>query len=102
MSSFNKEPFVMIVNDTLLLNVFMYSTIFFRASGLRLTKLFAISGPNCFKTLPRQALHARTLGFVHPTSGEFLRFTSEIPEEITSCIEKWRVYSKAVQFDDEN
>ena len=57
---------------------------------------------NCFKTLPRQALHARTLGFVHPTSGEFLRFTSEIPEEITSCIEKWRVYSKAVQFDDEN
>ena len=57
---------------------------------------------NCFKTLPRQALHARTLGFEHPTTGEFLRFTSEIPEEITSCIEKWRVYSKAVQFDDEN
>ena len=57
---------------------------------------------NCFKTLPRQALHARTLGFEHPTTGEFLRFTSEIPEEITSCIEKWRNYSKAVQYDDEN
>ena len=57
---------------------------------------------NCFKTLPRQALHARTLGFEHPTTGEFLRFTSEIPQEMTSCIEKWRNYSKAVQYDEEN
>ncbi len=56
---------------------------------------------NCFKVLPRQALHAKTLGFEHPTTGEFLRFTSEIPSDIQACIEKWRNYSKAVQMDEE-
>jgi len=49
---------------------------------------------NCFKVLPRQALHAKTLGFVHPKTGEFLRFTSEIPEDMQQCIEKWRNYAK--------
>ncbi len=49
---------------------------------------------NCFKILPRQALHAKTLGFEHPTTGEFLRFESEIPEDIAQCIEKWRHYAK--------
>ncbi len=49
---------------------------------------------NCFKVLPRQALHAKTLGFVHPKTGEFLRFTSEIPEDMQLCIEKWRNYAK--------
>ena len=49
---------------------------------------------NCFKVLPRQALHARTLGFKHPRTGEFLKFESEIPEDISQCIEKWRHYSK--------
>ncbi|WP_411893655.1 RluA family pseudouridine synthase [Winogradskyella sp. A2] len=49
---------------------------------------------NCFKVLPRQALHAKTLGFEHPTTGEFLRFTSEIPEDMQLCIEKWRAYAK--------
>ncbi|WP_282136851.1 RluA family pseudouridine synthase [Seonamhaeicola maritimus] len=49
---------------------------------------------NCFKILPRQALHAKTLGFEHPKTGEFMRFTSEIPEDIVQCIEKWRGYSK--------
>lgn len=48
---------------------------------------------NCFKTLPRQALHAKTLGFTHPTSGKFMRFNSEIPEDITACLEKWRTYT---------
>ncbi|WMW78858.1 RluA family pseudouridine synthase [Flavobacterium sp. 20NA77.7] len=56
---------------------------------------------NCFKVLPRQALHAKTLGFEHPTTGEFLRFTSEIPSDIQVCIEKWRNYSKAVQLNEE-
>lgn len=51
---------------------------------------------NCFKILPRQALHARTLGFVHPTSGEFMKFESAIPEDMASCVEKWRTYSKHV------
>ncbi|EDP71988.1 ribosomal large subunit pseudouridine synthase D [Flavobacteriales bacterium ALC-1] len=52
---------------------------------------------NCFKILPRQALHARTLGFEHPTTGEFLRFESEIPEDIAQCIEKWRHYATHVK-----
>ena len=49
---------------------------------------------NCFKILPRQALHAKTLGFVHPTTGEQMRFNSPIPEDMQQCIEKWRHYSK--------
>ena len=49
---------------------------------------------NCFKILPRQALHAKTLGFTHPTTGEFLRFNSEIPKDLTDCLDKWRTYSE--------
>ncbi|CAM1340516.1 RluA family pseudouridine synthase [Tenacibaculum amylolyticum] len=48
---------------------------------------------NCFKVLPRQALHAKTLGFVHPTTGEFLQFNSEVPQDMQACIEKWRRYA---------
>ncbi len=49
---------------------------------------------NCFKTLPRQALHAKTLGFVHPTTGEMMRFDTELPQDLQDVIEKWRNYSK--------
>lgn len=49
---------------------------------------------NCFKLLPRQALHAKTLGFVHPKTGEFMRFETPIPEDMEECIEKWRNYAK--------
>ncbi len=49
---------------------------------------------NCFKQLPRQALHAKTLGFVHPISGESMSFNSDIPEDMAGCIEKWRNYAK--------
>ncbi len=49
---------------------------------------------NCFKILPRQALHAKTLGFVHPSSGKKMQFDSELPQDMTDCIEKWRHYSK--------
>ena len=49
---------------------------------------------NCFKILPRQALHAKTLGFIHPKTGEKMSFTSEIPEDMKECIDKWRGYSK--------
>lgn len=49
---------------------------------------------NCFKILPRQALHAKTLGFIHPTTGEKMSFTSETPEDIQMCLEKWRTYAK--------
>jgi 23S rRNA pseudouridine1911/1915/1917 synthase len=56
---------------------------------------------NCFKTLPRQALHAKTLGFVHPTTGEMMRFDTEIPKDMADCIEKWRNYSKSVELEEE-
>ncbi|MEX0287564.1 MAG: RluA family pseudouridine synthase [Flavobacteriaceae bacterium] len=49
---------------------------------------------NAFKILPRQALHAKTLGFVHPVSGKLMQFDSEIPEDLANCIDKWRHYSK--------
>jgi 23S rRNA pseudouridine1911/1915/1917 synthase len=49
---------------------------------------------NCFKILPRQALHAKTLGFEHPKTGEWMSFTSETPDDMQQCIEKWRNYSK--------
>jgi 23S rRNA pseudouridine1911/1915/1917 synthase len=49
---------------------------------------------NCFKILPRQALHAKTLGFKHPITGEQMRFDSPIPDDMQQCIEKWRQYSK--------
>ena len=50
---------------------------------------------NCFKILPRQALHAKTLGFIHPTTGEMMRFDTELPQDMQDCIEKWRNYSKS-------
>ena len=49
---------------------------------------------NCFKVLPRQALHAKTLGFVHPTTGKFMSFSTDVPEDMQQCIEKWRHYAK--------
>ncbi|MGX7668499.1 RluA family pseudouridine synthase [Flavobacterium pedocola] len=57
---------------------------------------------NCFKVMPRQALHARTLGFEHPITKEFMRFESEVPKDITDCVEKWRVYSKSHTAEEEN
>ncbi|WP_162343468.1 RluA family pseudouridine synthase [Cyclobacterium salsum] len=47
---------------------------------------------NCFKLIPRQALHAQSLGFVHPITGENLFFESEIPEDMAAVIEKWENY----------
>ena len=49
---------------------------------------------NCFKVLPRQALHAKTLGFVHPETGEKMSFNTEIPDDMQQCIEKWKTYAK--------
>ncbi|WP_321342812.1 RluA family pseudouridine synthase [uncultured Draconibacterium sp.] len=47
---------------------------------------------NCFKVLPRQALHAKTLGFIHPTTGEKMLFNSDLPEDMTTAIDKWENY----------
>ncbi len=49
---------------------------------------------NCFKILPRQALHAKTLGFEHPETGEWMDFSSKLPDDIEACVEKWRKYAK--------
>jgi len=48
---------------------------------------------NCFKILPRQALHAKTLGFTHPITGKFMQFNSDIPNDMTECLDKWRNYT---------
>ena len=50
---------------------------------------------NCFKTLPRQALHAKTLGFEHPVTKEFIQFDTEIPNDMQECINKWRNYTNS-------
>ncbi|MFZ8961594.1 MAG: RluA family pseudouridine synthase [Flavobacteriaceae bacterium] len=49
---------------------------------------------NCFKILPRQALHAETLGFVHPVTGEKMQFETPIPPDMEEALEKWRHYAK--------
>jgi 23S rRNA pseudouridine1911/1915/1917 synthase len=51
---------------------------------------------NCFKLLPRQALHAKSLGFEHPSSGKYLFFDSDFPQDMAEVIEKWRKYSRTV------
>lgn len=50
---------------------------------------------NCMEICPRQALHARTLGFVHPVTGQEMFFESPIPDDMTALIEKWRRYQSA-------
>ena len=49
---------------------------------------------NCFKVCPRQALHARTLGFVHPSTGKQMDFESQLPEDLATLVDKWRRYIK--------
>ena len=48
---------------------------------------------NCFDVCPRQALHAKTLGFVHPTSGDWMQFDSELPDDMINLLDKWRKFS---------
>ena len=47
---------------------------------------------NCFKICPRQALHAKSLGFIHPKTGEFMQFDTELPVEMVQVMEKWEGY----------
>lgn len=54
---------------------------------------------NCFKVCPRMALHAKTLGFEHPITGEQMMFDSELPDDLTQLLERWRTYAQGV--DDE-
>lgn len=55
---------------------------------------------NCFDICPRQALHAKTLGFTHPRTGEFMNFDSELPDDIQKLIEKWRAYMSSKEIED--
>lgn len=50
---------------------------------------------NCFQICPRHALHAKTLGFVHPRTNEYIAFNSELPEDMANLIDKWRIYTSA-------
>ena len=59
--------------------------------GTRFTKYKAFVD-NCFKVLPRQALHAKSLGFIHPTTGKQVQFESELPEEFSKVIGRWENY----------
>ena len=47
---------------------------------------------NCFKILPRQALHAKELGFTHPQTEKWMEFSTELPKDMTDVINKWEVY----------
>ena len=49
---------------------------------------------NCFTLLPRQALHAKTLGFIHPVSGKLMQFDSSLPDDFIAAVEKWRHYAQ--------
>ena len=53
---------------------------------------------NCFKILPRQALHAKTIGFNHPFNKKQMTFNSDLPEDISEVLKKWRTYSKHKDF----
>ncbi|OAV70115.1 Ribosomal large subunit pseudouridine synthase D [Bacteroidales bacterium Barb6XT] len=56
---------------------------------------------NCFAVCPRQALHAKTLGFKHPVTGKDLFFDSELPPDMEQLIQKWRVYANAKEATEE-
>lgn len=59
--------------------------------GTRFSKYKAFV-ENCFKMLPRQALHAKSIGFLHPGTKKFIRFDSELPDDFQSVLDKWRKY----------
>jgi 23S rRNA pseudouridine1911/1915/1917 synthase len=51
---------------------------------------------NCFAIMPRHALHARSLGFIHPTTKKDMNFDSEVADDMKAVVEKWRSYSSNV------
>ena len=57
---------------------------------------------NCFKIMPRQALHAKSLGFTHPATGKHIFFDSDLPTDMLTVIEKWRKYTTTNQLPDED
>lgn len=57
---------------------------------------------NCFKVLPRQALHAMSLGFVHPVTGKYMLFDSDLPADMAEALDKWRNYAKHKQLEEDD
>ena len=57
-----------------------------------LTSRYKAFVENCFKLMPRQALHAKSLGFIHPSTNEFMQFETDLPADFTAVLEKWRHY----------
>ena len=55
---------------------------------------------NCFTLLPRQALHAKSLGFIHPGTGKFVHFDSEYPADMAAAVDKWRLYGNTFKSDE--
>ena len=55
---------------------------------------------NCFSICGRQALHAKTLGFIHPYTEKEISFDSDIADDMQAVVEKWRNYTKNVQLAD--
>jgi len=53
---------------------------------------------NCFDLMPRQALHAQTLGFIHPTTQQYMEFEAPLPADFDSVLAKWRSYVSQPQF----
>jgi 23S rRNA pseudouridine1911/1915/1917 synthase len=51
---------------------------------------------NCFAICTRQALHAKTLGFIHPDTGKEVFFDTELPDDMKQVIDKWRKYSTTI------
>ena len=54
---------------------------------------------NCFETCPRQALHAKTLGFTHPKTGQEMFFNSELPSDMRTLIQRWRDYASSKDYE---
>ncbi|HBG53857.1 MAG TPA: RNA pseudouridine synthase, partial [Rikenellaceae bacterium] len=52
---------------------------------------------NCFDILPRQALHAKTLGFIHPSTGEKIFFEAPLPDDMSEVLKKWRRFAISAQ-----
>jgi 23S rRNA pseudouridine1911/1915/1917 synthase len=55
---------------------------------------------NCFELMPRHALHAMTLGFIHPRTRQPMHFESPVPEDFVAVLEKWRRYVSARPLDE--
>ena len=64
------------------------------------TAMYKAFVKNCFFICPRQALHAKELGFVHPTTGEYMFFDSELPLDMQDVIEKWRKFGNGGSLDE--